>query len=247
MKDTQLAVVILAAGKGTRMKSSLPKVLHKLNNKPLLAYVIDLAKGLEANPIITVVGFAAEQVKSTFAGDTSLTFVLQEPQLGTGHAVMQAAPMLQGFTGSVIILSGDVPGLKSETLLDMLRIHGEQGNALTVLGMRPNDPAAYGRMLVQGDKLQRIVEFRDASMQERAINLVNAGIYLVRAENLLDGLRQIETNNEQQEYYLTDLVDIFNNAGLPVGYALCADPLEVAGVNSQEELRELEKLLLEVN
>ncbi len=225
------------------MRSALPKVLHQLNGQPLLAYPVNLAKRLKAKPIIAVIGYEAELVRQAFTHDTSLTFALQAEQLGTGHAVMSAMSSLEGFDGPVFICSGDVPGLKMETLQNMLQIHTSQKNALTVLGMRLDEPGAYGRMLVDGDKLVRIVEFRDATPAEKMVTLVNAGIYVAQAADLKANLPKLTTNNDQREYYVTDLIELMNGCGLQVGYAVCPDPLQVAGVNSQEELRELEQLL----
>jgi UDP-N-acetylglucosamine diphosphorylase/glucosamine-1-phosphate N-acetyltransferase len=239
-----LAVLILAAGKGTRMKSDMPKVLHFLGGKPLLSYSLDLAQELGSERTMVVVGHQAGRVKEAFAGNPGLLYVLQEPQLGTGHAVMAAAPELKDWQGPVLILCGDVPGLKAETCRRLLDRHLRNGEALTVLGMDLPDPAAYGRMVLDDqDRLTRIVEFRDASDEERAINLVNAGIYVGQARAMLEFLPRLATDNDQQEYYLTDLVEMMHGDGLKVGYAVCPDPLEVAGVNSKEELTDLEQKL----
>jgi UDP-N-acetylglucosamine diphosphorylase/glucosamine-1-phosphate N-acetyltransferase len=244
MEKQKLAIIILAAGKGTRMRSLLPKVLHKLNGQPLLSYPLRLAKGLNADPIIVVVGYQAEQIRN-FCQGCNLHFALQQPQIGTGHAVMQAVFYLQNFIGPVLILSGDVPGLRLPTIQTLLHTHQQQGNALTVMTMRPQDPAGYGRVLINGDRLLRIVEVRDATPSEKQIPLVNAGIYLAQAPDLLNALPALAANNAQQEYYLTDLVEIMNNLGLQVGHVFCANPLEAMGVNSPEELSALEKLLSE--
>ncbi|MFH1033792.1 MAG: NTP transferase domain-containing protein [Pseudomonadota bacterium] len=239
-----LAVVILAAGKGTRMKSDLPKVLHSLGGQPLLAYTLNLAQGLNAGRVVVVVGHQAQRVKDAFADRPALRFVIQEPQLGTGHAVMAAAPELTDWTGPVLILCGDVPGLKQKTIADLLAAHAAQGNALTVLGMDLREPGSYGRLVTNGDgQLLRITEFRDATPAERAITQVNAGIYVAQAPELLAFLPRITTDNDQKEYYLTDLAQLMSGAGLKVGHALCPDPLEVAGVNSKEELEALEAQL----
>ncbi len=239
-----LAVVILAAGKGTRMKSDLPKVLHSLGGQPLLAYTLDLAQNLSAGRVVVVVGHQAARVKEAFASRPDLRFVVQEPQLGTGHAVMAAAPELGDWQGPVLILCGDVPGLKLGTIACLLEAHASQGNALTVLGMDLAQPGAYGRLVTDGaGRLLRITEFRDASQAERAITQVNAGIYVVNAQDLLTYLPRLTTDNDQKEYYLTDLVELMASAGLKVGLSLCPDPLEVAGVNSKEELEALEAQL----
>ncbi|MFZ5586783.1 MAG: NTP transferase domain-containing protein [Thermodesulfobacteriota bacterium] len=236
-----LAVVILAAGKGTRMKSDLPKVLHTLAGRPLLAHVLDLAQCLQAGRVIAVVGHQAERVREAFADRPGLRFAIQEPQQGTGHAVMCAAPELRDWTGPVLILCGDVPLLKPSTVRALLESHATGGHALTVLGMELADPGAYGRLVTDAaGNLTRIVEFRDATPAERAIRVVNAGIYVASAPELLAYLPRLTTENDQKEYYLTDLVELMASAGLKVGLALCPDPLEVAGINSQEELAAME-------
>ena len=242
---SELAVLILAAGKGTRMKSNMPKVLHSLGGKPLLAYSLELAQELDSRRTIVVVGHQAQRVKQAFSQYSGLRYVLQEPQLGTGHAVMAAAPQLEDWQGPVLILCGDVPGLKAATCRKLLSRHLSHGEALTVLAMDLPDPGAYGRLVLdEKDQLTRIVEFRDADPAQRAISLVNAGIYAGQAQAMLEFLPRLATDNDQQEYYLTDLVEMMHWAGLKVGYAVCPDPLEVAGVNSKEELAELESRLL---
>ncbi|MDR1396838.1 MAG: NTP transferase domain-containing protein [Desulfarculales bacterium] len=232
----------MAAGKGTRMKSDLPKVLHRLRGQPLLAYSLELARSLAAAPLVVVVGYQAGQVMAACGQWPELKFVCQEPQLGTGHAVMTAVPELSGLTGSVLILNGDVPGLTLPTVQNMLSRHYRERNALTVLAMELENPAAYGRLITSRHRLLAIREYRDAAPEEQKINLVNAGIYLFAVADLLAALPLLKNNNDQQEYYLTDLVAIMNSKGLPVGYDLCANPWEVAGVNSQDELRQLESL-----
>ncbi len=236
-----LAVVVLAAGKGTRMKSDLPKVLHTLAGRPLLSFSLELAKQLGSQRTIVVVGHQAQRVKEAFTNYPEVRYVIQEPQLGTGHAVMAAAPELDDWQGSVLILCGDVPGLKPATCERLLARHQNQKEALTVLGMDLADPGTYGRLVLdEKGQLARIVEYRDASLLERAITLVNAGIYAGQAKALLKYLPRLATDNDQKEYYLTDLVELMYSAGLKVGYAICPDPLEVAGVNSKEDLISLE-------
>lgn len=235
--NKNLAVVIMAAGKGTRMNSDLAKVLHQAGGKPLLSHVIALAKALKANPIVVVVGHQAKRVREAFASEPGLSFALQEPQLGTGHAVMAAAPKLAGHQGPVLILSGDVPALSLDTLNNLLEVHLDQKNQLTVLAMDLDDPGHYGRMITGPDgDLRLIVEFRDASPEQKKISLVNAGIYMAQAGPLLEYLPKLNTQNDQGEYYLTDLVALMSADGLKVGHAICPDPRQVAGVNSPEQL-----------
>lgn len=237
-----LAVVILAAGKGTRMNSSLPKVLHLLGKKPLLAYPVEVAHKLGADRIVVIVGYKSELVKEAFSGMSGLDFALQEPQLGTGHAVICASDKLKDHKGDVLILYGDVPGIGFNTLKNLIQKHRSQAYDLTVLGMEPEDPAQYGRFVTnESGDLLRIVEFRDANDEEREISKVNAGIYLARTQAMLKYLPMLNTNNDQKEYYLTDLVEIMHGKGLKVGYSICSDPTEVAGVNSMAELKALEK------
>ena len=177
------------------------------------------------------------------AGQSDLTFVTQEPQLGTGHAMMTVASELTDWEGPILVLCGDVPGLKPDTLQSLVAEHQDKQNSMTVLGMVLEDPKAYGRLITDEDQLIRIVEFRDASERERRVNLVNAGIYVFSAKPLLRALPCLSDNNDQREYYITDLVEILREQGQRVGHAICQDPTEVAGVNSTEELEELEKVL----
>ena len=242
METRKLTVIILAAGKGTRMKSVLPKVLHTLDSKPLLAYSLTLAQQLQASPTVVVVGHGAAEVQQAFVAWPDLSFVVQEPQLGTGHAVMAATSALAGFSGTVLVLNGDVPGLRLSTVQNMLEQHWNDHNQQTVLAMQLDDPAAYGRLITQDSQLLAIREFRDATPAEKEIKIVNAGIYVFEAPALLASLPLLNTNNDQNEYYLTDLVEVMHKNQLKAGYALCEDPQEVAGINSQEELQELQAL-----
>ena len=238
--SSSLAVLILAAGKGTRMRSDLPKVLHPLAGRPLLAHVLHTVRALRAAHVVVVVGHQAGLVKEVFAGEPGLFFVVQEPQLGTGHAVMAAEPLFRRYQGDILILSGDVPGLRLKTINELIAAHRRRENDLTVLAMELSDPGHYGRLLTDGKGgLKEIREFRDATEEQRRIRLVNTGIYLARAEALFICLPLLKTDNDQKEYYLTDLVKLMSQKGYKTGYALCPDPEEVAGVNSQEELARL--------
>jgi UDP-N-acetylglucosamine diphosphorylase/glucosamine-1-phosphate N-acetyltransferase len=237
-------VVILAAGKGTRMKSDIPKVLHPIHGRPMLDYVVGLAERLGSARTVVVVGYGAEEVKEAMASHNGLGFALQEPQLGTGHAMMAAAPQLQDFGGSVLVLYGDVPCLQLSTAQALLDRHAEQGNDLTVLAMEVGPDNAYGRLVTDGqDRLRRIVETRDATEAEKAISLASSGIFVFRAKRLLECLPLLTTDNDQNEYYLTDLVQLFDGKGYRVGYAIVKDPDEVAGVNSLEELSCVEQAM----
>ncbi|MEW6377019.1 MAG: bifunctional UDP-N-acetylglucosamine diphosphorylase/glucosamine-1-phosphate N-acetyltransferase GlmU [Thermodesulfobacteriota bacterium] len=232
-----IATVILAAGKGTRMKSDLVKVLHPLLGLPMLSYPIDLSlNGIKAEKTIVVVGQQADQIKERFK-DSRIQFVLQEEQLGTGHAVMQAIPFLQAFTGTILILCGDVPLVKSRTLLSFIDLFHENASTLSVLTAVVENPFGYGRILRGPDGwLEKIVEEKDASEEERLIREINTGIFCVKASYLVEGLKEIGQENAQGEYYLTDLVGIAKKRGLRCSAHMVADPVEVMGINTRVDL-----------
>jgi len=241
MADTlsELAVVILAAGKGTRMKSDLHKVLHPLAGRPMLHHLFDSLEPLVPSKTVVVVGAGKEQVEES-VGDIA-DIVVQEPQLGTGHAVQVSDQVLEGFQGDVLILYGDVPMLTTETLKAMQDARrSAQNPAVVVLGFRPEDTKAYGRLVVndQGE-LEAIVEHKDASDAQRQINLCNSGIMAVDGKLLFDLLRAVDNNNASEEYYLTDIVEIARNNGHACA-VVEADENEVMGINSRKELSEAE-------
>ncbi|HUP43973.1 MAG TPA: bifunctional UDP-N-acetylglucosamine diphosphorylase/glucosamine-1-phosphate N-acetyltransferase GlmU [Thermoanaerobaculia bacterium] len=237
-----LEVVILAAGLGTRMKSSIVKILHRAAGRPIIDYVLDLAAALSGKPPVLVIGHQREAVQQAI-GERA-RYAIQDEQLGTGHAVLQAAQAIEagGVAGkSVLILSGDVPLTRPETLARLVEEHGRSGNALTLLTMRLDDPGMYGRIVRDGSgAVQRIVEAKDASEEEKRINEVNAGIYLFSGEHLFDNLRGLKNTNAQGEYYLTDLLGTLTGAGKPVGALVVDDPVEALGVNSRAELATVE-------
>lgn len=239
--DKQLAVVVLAAGKGTRMNSDLPKVLHPLAGRPMIDWVVDLAQDMGAVKTVVVVGHRAELVRAHLKDRPNLAFALQEPQLGTGHAVMAAAPELVGFAGNVLILFGDVPGLRLSTAQGLVEGHLAQGNDQTVLAINLDPPPAYGRLILDAaGRLRRIVEERDASEEEKRITLVSSGIFVFRGDPLWKYLPLLSTDNDQKEYYLSDMAAIFAERGYQVGYSVAPDPVELHGINSQEELAMME-------
>jgi len=250
----ELAVVILAAGQGTRMKSSLAKVLHQVAGKPLLAYPLAAAQALEPEKVILVVGYQEDQVKKAFP-DPHLTYVTQEEQLGTGHAVLCAKKALEGFDGTILLLCGDVPLITADALQQLITVHHLQGNAVTLLSTAMEDPTGYGRIVRDGEgSVEGIVEEKDATAEEKEIIEVNAGIYCFEAAFLRSALDSLSQENAQNEYYLTDTVAIAVQQGLSVEAVLVEDESEVMGVNNRIELalasaqkrREiLEKLMLE--
>jgi len=234
----------MAAGKGTRMKSRLPKVLHRLAGRTLVQHVVDTATELQARQVVLVTGHGAIEVEAHLAQSTrpgaplNTKFVRQEPQLGTGHAVMQAVPCLAD-DGMVVVLSGDVPLTRADTLRQLLAASG--GNRLALLTIDFADPNGYGRIVRDGDVVQAIVEHKDASAEQRQIAEVYSGIMAVPARLLKGWLGRLDTHNAQGEYYLTDIVKFAVADGVPVVAHRIDDPMEVAGVNSPVQLAELER------
>ncbi|MDF1577991.1 MAG: NTP transferase domain-containing protein [Desulfurivibrionaceae bacterium] len=243
MKNTQIKAVVLAAGKGTRMKSVRAKVLHELFFAPMLHHVIRAIAPLNLLEIVVVTGHQAEVVEKSLA-DFEVSFARQERQRGTADAVSAAEAGLADFRGTILILCGDTPLVRTETLRAMLEAHRAAEAVLTVMTTRMDDPANYGRIVTdqQGDLL-RIVEEKDASVAEKGINEVNAGIYCVDSAFLFGGLRGIGSNNRQGEFYLTDLVEIARAEGLAVNRHVCEESLEVLGINSRVELAEAHAIL----
>ena len=234
----------MAAGKGTRMKSRLPKVLHLLAGRPLLQHVLDTAAALQARQVVVVTGHGAMEVEAHIAHSTGLgsplsaQCVRQEPQLGTGHAVMQAAPLLAD-DGTVVVLSGDVPLTRADTLRQLLA--ASAGSRLALLTVTLPDPTGYGRIVRTGEAVHAIVEHKDASAEQRRIAEVYSGIMAVPARQLKGWLARLGTDNAQGEYYLTDIVKLAVADGVPVVAHRIEDALEVAGVNSPVQLAELER------
>ena len=245
MKDRLMAldIVIMAAGKGTRMKSKRPKVLHQLAGRPLLQHVLAMAAGLGAHKLITIIGHGAEQVEATMRAalpDAPLAFVLQEPQLGTGHAVQQAVPELDNSDGgTTLILNGDVPFIEADTARALIAACG--GRRLALLTVELADPSGYGRVLRDGEAVRAIVEHKDATPEQRAIREGYTGMMAVPTAHLRRWLAALRNDNAQREYYLTDIVAMAVADGVPVVATLAHDEAEVLGVNSQLQLADLER------
>jgi len=232
-----LEILILAAGQGKRMRSRLPKVLHPLGGRPLLAHVIETARALGPVKIFVVHGHGAEQVREAFRSE-NIEWVLQAEQLGTAHAVMQAMPRVSA-DADVLLLYGDVPLVRVATLKRLLQAAGD---GLALLTADLDDPAAYGRVVRDGaGHVKRVVETRDATPEERTIREINAGFYALSARRLAAWLKRIDNRNAQKEYYLTDLVGLAVGEGTPVTAVKAEAPSEVAGVNSKSELAQLER------
>jgi UDP-N-acetylglucosamine diphosphorylase/glucosamine-1-phosphate N-acetyltransferase len=230
-----LAVVILAAGKGKRMKSDLPKVMFPVDGKPALFYPLEAAKSLDPQRIVLVVGHMAELVREAFAREP-VEFVTQEKQLGTGHAVLVTKEALAGFSGSLLVLYGDGPLIRPETLARLLETNEAEGNDLTMITCEREDPTDYGRIIRDGSgEFTAIVEERDCDDATRAIREVYTGIAVFGAPGAFEHLERIRNENAQQEYYLTDLPGLLKADGRKVGTVLHDDPGEVEGFNSHEE------------
>ena len=232
-----LKVVILAAGKSTRMKSDTPKVLHKLAGLPVLQWVLDQADAMEAVETIVVIGHEGERVRDKFKDRPNTKFVVQEPQQGTGHAVMQAKEALSGFNGDVAVLCGDVPLLRARTI-DLLRhMHRTEEAAGTVLTALLDNPQGYGRVIRDGlGRARRIVEQRDLAQSQEGIKEINTGTFVFDCQKLLGVLDKLDTNNAQSEYYLTDVVPLLADSGNKVAACACDDPQEVMGINNRMQL-----------
>ncbi len=229
-------VLILAAGKGTRMKSAQPKVLHRVAGAPMIDYVLDASAALAPETTTVVVGHQADRLRAALDGRPGLRFVLQEPQLGTAHAVAQAAPLFAGVPGTLIVLSGDVPLLTADTLRALLARHAETGAAATVLTAVVDDPSGYGRVVRNGDEVAAIVEHRDATEAERGIREINAGIYAFDLAPLFPALARVAADNSQREYYLPDVAALYRRAGRRVAALAAARPEEILGINTRAEL-----------
>jgi len=235
MNEGKKAAVILAAGRGTRMKSTLPKVLHAVAGLPMALYPARLAKALGCDPTVLVIGHEAAAVKSALAGE-GLHFALQEEQLGTGHALLCAREQLTDFTGTLLLLCGDVPLLRAEALERLLAFHQAQAAAVTVLTAEMADPHGYGRIVRDGEEVLRIVEEKDASLKEKAIREINTGIYAFEAPFVFEALGQVGRDNAQGEYYLTDVLALARAAGRKVCALVTGDPEETMGINDRVQL-----------
>jgi bifunctional UDP-N-acetylglucosamine pyrophosphorylase/glucosamine-1-phosphate N-acetyltransferase len=236
----RFAVVILAAGQGTRMRSDTHKVLHPIASRPLLLHLLDRVDALGADKRIVVVGKGRDQVEEALDG-RDVIVVHQAQQLGTGHAVQQAADALAGYDGPVLILYGDTPFVQADTLRRMLdRLDGDGGPGVVVLASCPADPLKYGRIILgEGDRIAKMVEYKDATEEERAVRLCNSGMMAIRASDLFRWLAEVGNDNAAGEYYLPDVVNIAAAEGREA-VVIEGDPYETAGVNSRAELAHLE-------
>ncbi len=241
MSDTHVAV--LAAGKGTRMNSSRAKVLHHVAGRPMIEYVLAAAAALDPRSTTVIVGHQADAVKEALAGRQGLSFVVQEPQRGTAHALLTAETALDGARGTLVLLSGDAPLLSAKTLKTLVDRHRATGAAATVVTASVSEPRGYGRIVRTGEQIARIVEEKDASPAERDIREINSGIYAFALEGLFDAVRSIAAENAQHEYYLPDLVHIFRRQGCGVETVVVSNPEEIRGINSRSELAAVSRIV----
>ncbi len=239
-----IAALVLAAGKGTRMKSNLVKVMHPLAGCPMVDYPVVAARAAGAGRLVLVVGHQSEKVRDHFAGVADVAFAVQEEQLGTGHAVACAAGALAGFGGRVLILCGDVPLIREKTLTDLLARHEERQAVVTVLTAHLDDPTGYGRVVKrEGGRILRIVEEKDATPEERNISEINSGIYCVNGDFLFEAVAGLSNDNAQGEYYLTDIIRMAADRCLHCYSLPVDDPAEVMGVNDRVQLAAAGKIL----
>lgn len=237
--------IILAAGKGTRMNSDLPKVAHEIVGKTMIDYVIDAVNDAKISNKYIVVGHQAEYIKS-ITSYPNVTHVLQAQQLGTGHAVMQAESAMVLDDNLTLILAGDCPLIKSETIKSLIEFHQEQQAVCTVLTTEMTDPARYGRIIRnENGEFTAITEAKDCTDEQLLVKEINSGIFVFNTRLLFEALKKITTNNAQNEYYLTDVCHILRESGQHVSAYCIEDSNQVIGINSQEELAEVSKLILQ--
>jgi bifunctional UDP-N-acetylglucosamine pyrophosphorylase/glucosamine-1-phosphate N-acetyltransferase len=238
-----LHVVILAAGKGTRMKSAWPKVLHRVSGAPMIEHVLGAAAALKPRSTTLVIGHQADALRAALLTHSNLSFVVQEPQLGTAHALLTTAPAFRGATGTLVMLSGDVPLLSAKTLKTLIDRHESAGAAVTVVTAIVDEPQGYGRIVRSGQQIARIVEDRDASPAEREIHEINSGIYAFTLDGLFEALSDIASENAQGEYYLPDIVALYRKRGLGVETMTVDDADEIRGINSRLELAAVSRIV----
>jgi UDP-N-acetylglucosamine diphosphorylase/glucosamine-1-phosphate N-acetyltransferase len=242
--NVEIAVVILAAGLGTRMKSNKAKVLHEVCGKPMINYVAETARKVAGNDVVLVVGNQADKVRRTVSKLGTFNFAYQKEQLGTGHAVRCALPHIPHHCRDVVILCGDVPLIKPDTVNALIKSHANEKRDISVLAVELEDPTGYGRILLdENRRVQGIVEESDATLQQKRIRLINTGIFCVKKDFLLRAVPQIKSDNAQGEIYFTDIVEIAYNENMHIGAAVGGGHIEVTGINTLEELKKVERAM----
>jgi len=233
-------ITILAAGKGTRMNSEIPKVLHVLNNKAMIDYVVETSCEMNPKKIFIIVGFKKDEVINHI-NRSDLEYVEQKEQLGTGHAVLQLEKCLLKEKGHLLVLYGDVPNIKKESLLPIINSHINNNIDATIVTAILEDPTGYGRIIrSKSGKLIKIVEEKDCNAIERSVQEINSGIYIFKISHLFKNLKEIKSNNESNEYYLTDVIELINKNGI-VNIEQVQDSLEILGINSVKQLESLKQ------
>lgn len=239
------AAIILAAGEGVRMRSGLAKVLHQVSGRPIVQWVISAVREAGVERIILVIGHQKVRVREALR-DEGVEFVVQTEQRGTAHAVLQAEEVLREFSGTTLVLCGDVPLLRAQTIRDLLQLHRSSNASATVLTAELANPAGYGRIVRNSQGMvERIVEEKEATPQERKIREVNSGLFCFQSTALFPSLRKVRADNRQGEYYLTDVISIFRRENQRVAALLCPHQEEILGVNSPEQLSFVEKIVKE--
>lgn len=242
--NAKIAVVILAAGLGTRMRSDKAKVLHEVCGRPMVSYVVETARKIAGNDVILVVGNQADKVRETVSELGTFRYALQEEQLGTGHAVLCALPHIPGHCEEVVILCGDVPLIKADTVMHLVKSHTDEKRDVSVLAVELDDPTGYGRILMdERSRVQAIVEESDATAEQKGITLINSGIFCVKKEFLLWAVPEIKSDNVQGEIYLTDIVEIAYAEKKHVGVTVGGNNFEVTGINTIQELKRVEHIM----
>ena len=244
LMDAKIAVVILAAGLGTRMKSNKAKVLHKICGKPMVNYVVETARRVAGANVVLVVGNQADKVRQTVSNIGSFSFAYQEAQMGTGHAVLCALPHIPEHCREVVILCGDVPLIKADTIKALIKSHAAEKRDISVLAVELEDPTGYGRILLDTKgRVQAIVEESDATAEQKRIRLINTGIFCVKKDLLFQAVPQIKSDNAQAEIYFTDIVEIAYAEKKHIGVTVGDNHLEVTGINTIQELKSVETVL----
>ena len=237
--ETSTIIIILAAGKGTRMQSNLPKVLHPINNKPMLLYVTDVAKTLNPDKIIVVIGYKKELIIKALSNE-NIIFVEQKNQNGTASAINECIPSIKKFKGNILILSGDVPLITSKTLKEFINSHNQNKALASLISTDLDEPKGYGRIIKNNNnQLINIVEHKDANKNQLKINEINSGIYIIKSKLILEKIPLINNNNMQKEYYLTDIFNFINEKHTSIFKV--NDSNEIAGINNVDQLKKLEK------
>jgi len=239
-----VAVIILAAGMGTRMKSTKAKVLHEILEKPMILYVVETAEKVAGNDVILVIGNQADKVRRIVSERSKVRYAYQDKQLGTGHAVSCALSLIPDYCEEIVILCGDVPLLTADTVMQLVDDHVKAKRDISLLAVEKDNPKGYGRVLYDDrDHVSKIVEEADANIKQKQIKMINTGIYCVRKNFLVDTVVKIKSNNAQCEFYLTDLIEMGNKAKKLVGALIGNDDKEFFGINSKKELKEAERMM----